>query len=71
MSFHKRWLSEAKLRSIYESSGITGINMAMRADAFICEDSFSSDFLDLYHELSEDELKTNLTEFFNVPRITS
>lgn len=71
MSFHKRWLSEAKLRTIFENSGVPGIQMAMRADAFICEDDFSSDLLDLYNELSDDELKTNLTEFFNVPRITS
>lgn len=71
MSFHKRWLSEAKLRTIFENTGIPGLQMAMRADAFICEDKFSSEFVDLYNELSDDELKTNLTDFFNVSRITS
>jgi hypothetical protein len=71
MSFHKRWLSEEKLRSIYNSAGITGLKTVLKADAFICEDKFSSVFLDICDKHSDDELNTNLTEYFNVSRIIS
>jgi hypothetical protein len=71
MGFHKRWLSESKLRSIYESSGLQGLRTTLRADAFICEDDFSSTFLDIADERVDEIFEQKIKDHFNVPRITS
>lgn len=71
MGFHKRWLNESKLRSVYESSGLNGLRITLRADAFICEDDFSSTFLEIADETSDEIFEQKIKDHFNVHRITS
>jgi hypothetical protein len=67
MGFHKRWLSEEKLRGIYSSGGIESLKLTLRADAFIVEDDFSSKFLDIFRDCKEEEeLQEKIRKHFDV-----
>jgi hypothetical protein len=67
MGFHKRWLSEEKLRGLYRNGGIESLKLILRADAFILEDDFSSKFLDIFNDYKEEEeLQEKIKQHFNV-----
>jgi len=50
MGFHKRWVSEDSLLSIYSRDGIAGIQSYLaKADAFVTSDDLSDETIDIYN----------------------
>jgi len=46
MGFHKRWIDNKQIISLYHTRGIEGIKELFTADAFVSEDGLASSVVD-------------------------
>jgi len=54
MGFNKRFITKESILSTYRNSGLEGIKSMLRCtDAIILGDDFSSEVIDMYHEVGE------------------
>jgi hypothetical protein len=65
MGFHKRYISENNLRSVFKVSGAEGVLRTFSADAVILDDSFSSEVNDIVSEYYDHRNKERLVEEIN------
>tara|TARA_R100000152_G_C6640797_1_gene85438 strand:+ start:106 stop:318 length:213 start_codon:yes stop_codon:yes gene_type:complete len=47
MGFHKRWIDNEKIITLYQTHGIDGVKKLFTADAFVSEIGLASDVVDM------------------------